>query len=243
MTTPPESKWPVLTAALPADALEEVNRLWTIVRAFSNTAHDVNNALQVVSGSAELLAARDADPVVQRRAAAIRVQAGRAAETIERLLAYSCEDAGDARPVELSALVDAAVAMRAFTLQRTRIGIEVERAGTAPHLVAADRRKTLQLLLNLLLCGEEAIAAMDDRRIHVHLRRQGHSVSVIVTTTGKPPREGGRASLADAPKAAAVAKGSQLLIAARLARSQGGTLDVADEEDRLTLTLTFETSQ
>lgn len=80
---------PALAAGLPDDALQEINRLWTIVRVFSNTAHDVNNALQVIAGSAELLEARDLDSAVRRRVETIRVEAAKAAITINRLLTYA----------------------------------------------------------------------------------------------------------------------------------------------------------
>ena len=58
---------PAVTKGLPDEALQEVNRLWTIARAFSNTAHDVNNALQVIAGSAELIEARELDPALRDR--------------------------------------------------------------------------------------------------------------------------------------------------------------------------------
>jgi hypothetical protein len=53
---------PSLAAAVPDESLEEINRLWTIARAFANTAHDVNNALQVIAGNAEFASTQALEP-------------------------------------------------------------------------------------------------------------------------------------------------------------------------------------
>ena len=157
----PAAVRPAPAANLSDEALEEVNRLWTIVRAFSNAAHDVNNDLQVIGGSAELLERRELDPAVRRRVEAIREQAVAAAATINRLLAYSRAEPAAPGPIELSQVVTAAVAMRRSSLSRARIGIDVESV-PEPCWAVADGGGPAPGLLDILLAAEAMAKASSE---------------------------------------------------------------------------------
>src|SRR5262249_22671021 len=160
---------PVLTEGLSDESLQEINRLWTIVRAFSNAAHDVNNALQVIAGSAELVEARELDPACRRRVESIRVQAGRAAAAIEQLALYSRDAPESPGVIDLAPLVEAAVSMRGFALARARIGVTVERSDGDPYWVAVERNRTMQALLDVLLSAEASVRSRRHSRIAVLL--------------------------------------------------------------------------
>jgi signal transduction histidine kinase len=225
---------PVAAASLPDDALREINRLWTIVRALSNTAHDVNNALQVIAGSAELLESRELDPVVGRRIEAIRAESSRAAAVIDRLVAYLRAPASTASALDLWPLVDAAVAMRNASAKRRRIALVAERAEGAACRAIADGARTLQALLDLLLEAEESLADRTGASIRVQVERRGDLVDVTITATGdmaapsSPPAAGGAPpseAMADSA-VVAVTTGAQLWTARSLAMAQGGSVSV-----------------
>ena len=73
----------------PADC-RDVNRWWTIARSVSNVAHDLRNALQVISGNVEMMQLRrDLDAVTERRLQTIAAQALRAVEAMDPLLGYA----------------------------------------------------------------------------------------------------------------------------------------------------------
>ena len=55
-----------MNAELSADELIALNRLTLVARLLAGTAHDVNNALQIVGGSVEMLARPQASPDAAR---------------------------------------------------------------------------------------------------------------------------------------------------------------------------------
>ena len=226
--------------ALSDDALEEINRLWTIARTCTNSAHDVNNALQVISGSAELLmASPSADPQQTRRLASVRAQAARAADVLGRLVHYVRDTDVEFHPVDLGALADTAASMRAATLGRAQIVIDVTRSDADPYRVSVQPQKALQLLLNLFLIAEGLFTPGVGGRIDVRLDRR----AAAIVLTFAPRIAGG------GPHEAAAVRGSsdsslfvdlQQWSARRLAASQRGELTMTRADGRvagLTLTL------
>ena len=224
-------------AGLPDETLEEINRLWTVARTFSNTAHDVNNALQVITGSAELLEARDLDPAVRRRVETIRVEADKAAATIKRLLSYARAPRQAAQRVDLWPLIDAAVSLRAASVARGRIALAVERAGSAPVWVSGEGAKILQTLLNLLLAAEDRVAGGRSAQIVVRVEVVGAGVLVHVASTFEEERPvaGQHTATAsddageDSEFSAALTHGAQLWAADSVAARQGGRVTTADD--------------
>ena len=229
----PAAVRPATAANLSDEALEEVNRLWTIVRAFSNAAHDVNNDLQVIGGSAELLERRELDPAVRRRVEAIREQAVAAAATINRLLAYSRAEPAAPGPIELSQVVTAAVAMRRSSLNRARIGVAIE-SMPQPCWAVADGRRLLQALLDTLLTAEGVAKECLNARIVLRIEHDGKTIAIHVVADSAAPSQDVPAA---ASPATAVTVGGQLWAAARLARSQHGSLRMTDADGAQSLTL------
>src|SRR5437868_2293054 len=117
---------PEATKPIPDEGLEAINRLWTLSRAFSNVAHDLNNALQVISGNAELLDAPDVEPAVRRRVDAIRSEAARAATVLNQFLTYARSTPADLGSIDVAELVGTAVVLRAASARRLRINISTE---------------------------------------------------------------------------------------------------------------------
>ena len=213
---------------MPDDDLEEINRLWTIVRAFANTAHDMNNALQVIAGSAELLAARQLDEAVQRRVQTIRSEAERAATALNHLLSYARASDAAGAAVDLRALVETAVAMRAASANRARIALRLERSAADACWAKVDRHRTLQALLDVLLAAEEVVKGLTGARIHVQVRpaATGIEVSIAAAGDGRLNLEG-EATPKTTSLSVAMTSGAQLWTAARVIGAQGGTLSIA----------------
>jgi signal transduction histidine kinase len=223
-----------------AEALQEVNRLWTIVRAFSNAAHDINNALQIIAGSAELLEARELDPMLRRRFETIRQQSGRAAVSVERLLAYSRDAPVSECPLDLASEVEGAVAMRAFSLRRAGITVVVDRSDPNPFWMLADRNRILQALLNLLLLAEAAVKSCHDSALEIQLDRGDRHVTVQMTACTRPGATGvNDSNAARSPAVSDVTTGTEVWTVAQLASLQRGSFDIQDNGAGLTLRLSF----
>jgi hypothetical protein len=236
LPTTPDAFPSVNDQPLSGDTLVELNRLWTIAKIFSNTAHDVNNALQVISGSAELLGVRDDfDATTKRRVQAIRGQAERAAEAIDRLLKYvrGARDSG-VQLVDIAALVQSVIALRAFTLNRAQIAVGVESDAGVSHRARVEPNKTLQLLLNLMLLLEEAVAS--GAAAGITIRLVSTPSTVVVSFLGKSDAAGDVKATAVTSAADALIADSRRAIAHRIAESQQGTLAYEAAADGRTVT-------
>ncbi|MCF8105306.1 MAG: PAS domain S-box protein [Desulfohalobiaceae bacterium] len=120
-------------------------------------AHDFNNILTAIIGTAQLAAA-EAKPgsPVHRDLHEILKAGNRAADLVQRILAFSRKQKGDKEPVELQALVKESVKMLQATLSA---GIEIRREiqGNLP-LVSGDPSQLHQVLMNLCTNAAQAMA-------------------------------------------------------------------------------------
>jgi signal transduction histidine kinase len=237
---PDPTERPPMAAGVPDAALLEVNRLWTIARAFSNTAHDVNNALQVIAGSAELLEARELDPAVRRRVETIREEASRAAATINRLLTYTRAEPGAVQAIDLWAVVEDAVAMRMASAGRHRIVLRIEgreTPGAGPCWARVDAARMTQALLALLLVAEGVIARKRGARIAVGLTADGDLLRLRIAAACDEDVSGEER---DEDERQALTAEAQLWAAAALTASQKGSLQIEPAKQGRILTLTLQ---
>jgi len=233
--------------SLDFDELLEVNRLRIVARVVSNAAHDINNALQVIGGSAEMLGIRTTlGPTEQRRVHAIASQAERIAATLEGLSSITRSDGGGGRQmVDLMRLADDAVALRAFSLSRARITVTVDRSSGVSCVVPADRRRLLQVFLNLLLNVEKALAGRPDSVLTIRFERSDRDWSVLFVDSGPGLAADERTRLADGatrPVLGPGLSGLGLWLSARIAEQHGGRLDVDDAATGTSIRLRLPTS-
>ena len=213
-----------------ADALEEFNRLRTVAKVFSNAVHDVNNALQVIGGNAELLALKAASgPPEPRRVQAISAQTGRAAAALDRVQSFTRQGDRGRQAVDLAGLLEVAGALRDFSLRRANVTVANE--SEPPCRASVDRRLILQIYLNLLMNSEEALIGRPGARVRVRAAREGAACVVSFVDNGPGFSDAVRARLADRTALPAIDErfaGLGLWAAARIASAHGGRLDIAD---------------
>jgi len=221
---------------LPDDGLQAINRLWTIARVFTNTAHQINNALQVITGNAELLAARDLDPAVRKRLETIGAEAGRAAAMLNELLTYVRGGARAPRTLDVAELANAAVAMRVASTSRRRIAMTFERSDEAPYYAVFDRLRGMQTLLNLLLAAEEWVQGGEKARVTVRMNREAGGVVARVIASMETPRTADSPDGSPVPLTTddeflrALTLDAQEWSAGVLAEAEGGRLDVRSSD-------------
>ncbi len=228
---PPEA------SAVSDDALLEVNRLWTIARTFSNAAHEINNALQVIAGNAELLELRLSDPDLKRRVAAVRAQSSEVAASVERLLEYARVKGPHRQRMEIRPLIESAVAMRSVSARRRHVSLSIERHDGQICLASVDPARLVQAVVDLLLVGEEAVGGRAQARIDVRLVSVDGSVTIVVTARGVRAADEGDARPLRGSDADALTRGAQLWAAGAIAASLGGTLLMTDTDGELTMSL------
>jgi len=173
-----------------AARLLQINRLANSARLVAGLAHELNNALQVAGGLVELLADRADIPADARvRIHKIGGQTEKAGAAIRQVLAVTREGAGQAGRVDLVAVVQQAVAVRDYNIGRAGITVALDLPSTRID-VTADHRGLLQLLLNLVINAEEALANQPQRVLTIATGRGDGAARVVVSDTGHGvPRE------------------------------------------------------
>jgi hypothetical protein len=216
----------------PADC-RDVNRWWTIARSVTNVAHDLRNALQVISGNVEMLQLRcDLDEVTERRLQSISAQAARAVDAMEPLLGYARDSTSIQDRVDLHALASVALSFRSVSLGRAGVKTARLLPVAEPLYVRIDPHAALQLLLNLLLQAEREVVGRPAASISVAVQ-QGVDV-VVAIVEGRAG--GGRPGLEAAP-ASPIAERLAASAIAELARTYAATLHVDRGPDHIRLTL------
>lgn len=210
-----------MTEMPPPEWLERANRLALTARLLSSTVHDVNNALQVIAGSVELLQMTPApSEMVQRRITAIDTQAKRASKLLQDLTEFVRDARAAAEPIELKAMAEQVLASRHYAVTKLRITASVE---GEPVRVSASPKHVQQILLNLLVNAEDAQCST----LVVRVGRQGDQAVLVVENNA------GQASTR------AEALGIGLEVSMWLAQKNGGTVtyEPAAGVSRATLTL------
>jgi two-component system, cell cycle sensor histidine kinase and response regulator CckA len=138
------------------DQLRQAQKMDAIGRLASGVAHDFNNILTAILGSAELLSMR-LTPYDPRwaDADAIKRAADRGAALTKRLLSFSRPERANATVVDLVSVVGSMEPMlRRLVLDKIAIGV------TASHIpipVRADESALSQIVLNLIVNARDAM--------------------------------------------------------------------------------------
>lgn len=212
---------------LPPEWLARANRLATVAALLSTTTHEVNNALQVISGSAEMLRPDTPSDVLVRRSDAIGSQARRGSALLAELSSFARDDAPETRRADVGQIGQRALAMRQYAL--ARLGIESGFEAQGPLRVTAAPHGVLQVIVNLLLNAERALAGRPSPRIALTARQCQARVELIVDDNGPGLPPDVRAHLFEPTiGSSTTALGIGLAVSKWLAEKDGGTLEPGD---------------
>jgi PAS domain S-box-containing protein len=138
------------------DQLVHSERLSAIGELVAGVAHEINNPLQTIVGSVELMMDEESSPVFRRDLETVRREASRAGQIVRNLLSFVRRSAPDRVQIDLNEVVRAVLRLREFHLQQNNIVVEAELHRAAlPAL--ANREEIQQIILNLVLNAEQAI--------------------------------------------------------------------------------------
>jgi len=212
------------------ERLDALNRLTTAARLLSTAVHETSNALQVISGNAELAEAQagEADRV-KARVQTIKTQADRAGLRLRGLAALASAPLGGTRTrVDLKQVAERALDLRRYTLSRTRVAVSIEVAGdpTADAVVLADDQALLRVVTNLVLNAEQALAGKAGGAITMRIAADGPCVTLSVADNG-PGVPDDRRDRIFLPFENAGQSGCGLAVARWLVEKDGGTLTLA----------------
>ena len=175
------------------DVLIALNRSATAARLLSGAVHEVNNALQVISGTVEILQCRtDLGDPVTRALERVRAQTARAAGALADVLVFTKGSVDETVPVDLRETITYCLAVRRFAIHRAGLSARFEPKPDESYVVLGTRSLIQQAVLNLIVNAEQALAGAR-ATIDIDVRKNGGEVEVRVSDEGSgvllEPRE------------------------------------------------------
>jgi len=138
------------------DQLVHSERLSAIGELVAGVAHEINNPLQTIVGSVELMMDEATTPTLRRDLEVVRREAGRAGQIVRNLLSFVRRSAPDRGQIDLNEVLRAVLGLREFHLQQNNIAI-VSQLHPASLPALANREEIQQIVLNLVLNAEQAM--------------------------------------------------------------------------------------
>jgi two-component system C4-dicarboxylate transport sensor histidine kinase DctB len=159
------------------------NRLVNLEQVLPNVTHELNNALQVISGLSEILSIRpDVSGDVAQKLQRMHAQSTRCYGLLHELLAYARRD--DVKHVtDVGRAIDRALDLRRFHLSRAHVTVAIE-PGPAGVVAAMDSQHFEQMLLNLMLNAEQAMAVRPNPTLTLRYAQRDDVVVISVADTG-----------------------------------------------------------
>jgi len=208
-----------------------LNRCATAARLLSSAVHDVNNALQVISGTVELLESRPGlDEALAGALDRVKNQSARAASALGDVLVYTKAPLEESAPVNLRETAAHAVALRTFAARRSGVTMRLVADQSTPFVVRGSRAQIELALLNLLLNAEQSVVATRGT-ILVELLSDPEWITVRVIDDGKGIGIVPRERVFDrfvTSRPHEDAAGLGLWAARRIAEAYGGTLTLEE---------------
>jgi C4-dicarboxylate-specific signal transduction histidine kinase len=221
---------PPTASVIPDDALLLLNRATLVVHTVRTAVHELNNVLQMISGSAELLASAGVPAAASARINTILQQTGRGHDILQAIddLARRDRPAGQesrTAVADVAAVADRALQLRRYEHRRAAIGATLHRPATGPIRARIDPQQLLQAILNLLVNAEQSLAGGRDGAIQISLWSDDRYVDVSVADNG-PGLDADLDLIAPFVTTRGQAAAGLGLAATRLIASQaGGTLE------------------
>lgn len=205
-----------------ADELDRLNRQRLVARLLSATVHDSRNALQGISGTAELISMSQSTSGTQgeERIRSILRQTAWIGERLDQLLKIDVPPAWQRERLDLGRVCARAVEHRLASWGRQRISATTPPQGV---VIAADFTVTLRILLNLILNAETSLIAIGGGQIVMTVTEAAPHVTLVMEDTGPGVAPAAESSLFTTSTATGhLATG---LVASRaLAETMGGAL-------------------
>jgi len=218
------------------ERLDALNRLTTVAKLLSTAVHETGNALQVISGHAEMLDSRPDDPAKTRvRAKTIKLHADQAGVRLRTLVALATASPGPPRKLDLRSLANRAIDLRRYSLGRAQIAVTVD-SDRENVPVMGDEFVLIRIIANLLLHIEDGVRGVPGAAIRVVIAVSPPSTSLTISRNGPPLAPGAVGRLFE-PFADPTDPGAGLAVAKWLATEQGGTLYLDDNATDETLVL------
>jgi two-component system NtrC family sensor kinase len=214
--------------------LLQAEKLAALGQTVSGVAHELNNPLATILTWAERLAERPADDATRRGLETILRESERAAKIVRSLLTFARKRHTTRAMVDLNQVIRDTLALRAYE-QRVNNVTTIDALAAGLPLVFADPHQIQQVLLNLVINGEQAMLGAHGRgtliiRTWHDLDRD--AVVIEVTDDGPGVPEDVQSRIFDpffTTKDVGKGTGLGLTVAYAIVEEHGGRLSVSSE--------------
>ena len=175
-----------------ADTMHQTEKLAALGELVAGVAHELNNPLTGISMFAQLLLDDALDEDQRESVRTIKREADRAVAVIRDLLAFSRKSGPRMVAVDLNALINQTLRLRAYSLQTAGVRVRAILDPALPS-IAGDDRKLQQVLLNLIVNAEYAMHRQGTRELTVRTTWDGTAdagrtvIEITDTGTGMAP--------------------------------------------------------
>lgn len=222
------------------DVLLALNRSASAARLMAGVIHEVNNVLQVISGTVELLQTRpDVPPSMLPALERLSKQTARGASIFAEAMVFTRGSVTGADRVNLREIAEHSLALRAFFIKRANLTSRLAAAENLRFRVMGNRALLQQAVLNLIVNAEQASAGTKGE-IVVELEEAGDAVLLRVVDTGPGVAADQRERVFEpfvSSRESADGAGLGLWAARAIAEEHGGTVTLEDRPAGAAFTL------
>jgi two-component system, LuxR family, sensor kinase FixL len=214
------------TGPVTTDALLFLNRATLVAHTVRTAIHEVNNVLQMISGSTEMLGSNPSmPPEAAKRLDAILRQTARGHAILQAVGELARREASDERLVDVGTAAEQVLEMRRYEHNRAGLVASLNRQSGHARI---DPQHLKQMLLNLVLNAEQAVAGLPRGTISVEVSQAEQVIEVRVSDNGSGLRSDQDPFAAFRTTRGPAAPGLGLTATRLLAERYGGTIEVVD---------------
>lgn len=162
------------------DQVYHLDKLSSLGTLTSGVAHEINNPLTGIIGYTEMLLMKNEDETEKKYLKNVYDSAIRCKRIVENMLTFSRQTPAQRSLEDINEMIDKTIELHEYWLKSTNI--EIVRDYGNFSAVSIDRQQMQQVILNLLINAEQAIADTDRRgRIEFRTEFDNESNTVIIT--------------------------------------------------------------
>jgi PAS domain S-box-containing protein len=162
------------------EAARRSERMASLGTMLAGVAHELNNPLAAISGFAQIMLRSDRNDEDRSALDTIQHEAGRAAKIVKDLLIFARRQNSEPREyVDMNSIVTYIASTRRYALETRGTRLTLDLSPSLPRVIG-DRSELEQVILNLLVNAEQALAHMTDAPADL----QAGSRSMLSLSTG-----------------------------------------------------------